>query len=488
MDTLSSLYPVQLWQHFQNVCSIPHPSKHEKALSEYIINFCKRSGIDVRTDSVGNIIAKKPATVGYEERASVVLQAHLDMVPQKNSSTQHDFLTDPITPVIDGDWVKAQNTTLGADNGIGVAAILAILESKTIAHGPLEALFTIDEETGMTGAIGLEPEALQSTILLNLDSEDDTELIIGCAGGVNFEAQYTYKTETIENSDDYKVYHLSIGGLNGGHSGIDIDLERANANQLLARFLWAAIQKNVLVSSFGGGNMRNAIPREAFATLLVPVEAKERIKKLVDRFQKLIKQEFKGTEKKIDIELLRPNDKEVSTYIASYDMEQILRALLYCPNGVVTRNFEWDYVVETSTNLSIVECKESIVHVSCLLRSSDNEKKQQLATVLSQSFSLYGFEIKTNGDYPGWQPKTTSSILQTVQTVYPKIIGEKPQVKIIHAGLECGIIARSHPNLDMISFGPTICHPHSPDEKVSITSVGKFWNLLQEVLKEIPKR
>jgi len=479
---LETLQPQGLWKQFETICSIPHPSKHEKKLAEYIFQYGKSLGLETKTDESGNVFICKPATKGFENRPTVVLQAHIDMVPQKNSATKHDFVNDPIKPQIIGEWVHATNTTLGADNGIGAASILALLESSDIPHGPLEALFTLDEETGMGGAFALKPGFLKGSILLNTDSEDDNELIVGCAGGMDFTATFHKKTTTIQ--EDFVAYTIFIKGLKGGHSGIDIGLSRGNANILLARLLAKVVKKYpAFISNFNGGNMRNAIPRETNATVCVRKDLAIEFLVFVKKFFKAYEVELKGIDDNLKITC-----KEVKTpeTVFEHDFSNaLLKAITCCPNGVISMEPEIKGVVQTSTNLSIVQTTENDVQIHCLLRSSNEAKKAQLAETMTKLFELFGANVTTYGNYPGWKPSAQSGILSIFKKIYPQVMGHEPDIKVIHAGLECGIIGSSHPNLDMISFGPTMKHPHSPDEKVNIASVAKYWELMKVILKEI---
>jgi len=479
---LETLQPQEIWKQFETICSIPHPSKHEKKLAQHIFDYGKSLGLDSQTDEFGNVLIRKPASKGYENRPTVVLQAHIDMVPQKNSTTKHDFVTDPIKPQIIGEWVHATNTTLGADNGIGAASILALLESTDISHGPLEALFTLDEETGMGGAFALKPGFLKGSILLNTDSEDDHELIVGCAGGIDFTASFTKKM--IPLPENHSAYTIYIKGLKGGHSGIDIALSRGNANVLMARLLAKVIKKyNIYVANFDGGNMRNAIPREAQATICVQQDSAIEFLVFVKKFFKAYEVELKGIDENLKIAC-----KQTTTPAMVLEPDfcyEFLKAITCCPNGVIGMDTEIKGIVQTSTNLSIVETQNEIIQIHCLLRSSSETEKKRLAEVMTKLFELFGAKVETSGDYPGWKPSAQSAILSIFKKVYPQVIGHEPEIKVIHAGLECGIIGSSHPQLDMISFGPTMRHPHSPDEKVNIASVGKYWELMKAVLKEI---
>ncbi len=484
-NDLLSLLPQPLWQYFGQICDIPHPSKQE----EKIINFVRTFGIDLKletvVDKVGNVIIRKPATAGMENCKGVILQTHLDMVPQKNSDSPHNFDTDPILPYIDGEWLKARGTTLGADNGIGVAAALAILADNNISHGPIEALFTVDEETGMTGAFGLEKGLLNGDILINLDSEDEGELYVGCAGGVNTIATLPYKTEvSLKNSVAFLV---SLKGLKGGHSGLDIILQRGNANKILNRFLYILLKKyNIRISEICGGNMRNAIPREAFAKFTVLKRFASKINLETENFVQIIKDELSSVESDFTFEV-----KEVempATVIDKAAATKMIRLVSACPHGVIRMSSEVEGLTETSTNLAIVEAKDGMFIFTNLLRSSVNSAKEYLQEVIENVFELAGAKVEHSGAYPGWKPNINSLILKTMQNVYQAMYGKIPEIKAVHAGLECGLFGGVYPNLDMISVGPTIRFPHSPDEKVNIPSVEKFWRFLVETLKNIPTK
>jgi dipeptidase D len=480
---LSSLEPNALWRNFEKLCSFPRPSKKEQKVVEYIISFAQEHNLKYKTDETGNVVIEKPATPGFENRQKVVLQAHLDMVPQKNASTVHDFEKDPIQAYIDGDWVKARGTTLGADNGIGVAAAMAVLTASDLQHGPVEAFFTIDEETGMTGAFNLKKGFISGDILLNLDSEEEGELCIGCAGGVNSSAYSAYKQEVIPAG--MKAFKLNLTGLKGGHSGIDINLGRANANKIMTRFLYEATAKNGLrICSMEGGNLRNAIPREAFAEVVVPESNADGFINDLAAFEKVIQAEFTPVETSIQF-----TDEVISTpknCMAATDQEKFLNAVYAMPNGTIRMSQEVKGIVETSTNLSIVKVENGKMEIKSLLRSSVESGKADLLNTAESVYKLAGMQFDSDGSYPGWKPDVHSPILQTMKEVYHKNFGKEPEVKVIHAGLECGIIGSVEPKLDMVSFGPTICHPHSPDEKVNIPSVAKFWKYLTLTLLAIP--
>jgi dipeptidase D len=482
-DEIKKLEPKEVWKHFYALTQVPRPSKHEDKIQQFMLQFGDELGLETMRDKVGNIIIRKPATPGMEDRKGIILQAHLDMVPQKNSATNHDFETDPITTVIDGEWVRAKGTTLGSDNGIGVASIMAVLESKEIAHGPIEALLTCDEETGMTGANGLKPGLLHGEILLNLDSEDEGELYIGCAGGVDVTADFKFKE--VEVPPFYVPYKVSLTGLKGGHSGLDINLGRGNANKILIELLKRAGDKfGTRLAGFEGGNLRNAIPREAFATVVLPESKKDAFKEFVADFEENAKTMFKEADPGL---MITVNTTRMPNHILDENTQKNLyESLEILPNGMISMIKDMPEVVETSTNLAIVKTQNSVVFVACLLRSSVDDHKMKLADQMSGIFRNAGATATIAGEYPGWKPDIHSPILETMKEVYRVHFGKIPQVKVIHAGLECGILGAQYPHWDMISFGPTIRGPHSPDEKVHIESVGLFWEFLMETLKKCP--
>jgi dipeptidase D len=485
VNKITELKPELLWKNFYNLTQIPRPSKKEEKVIQFVREFGEKLKLDVEVDNVGNVVIKKPATAGMENRKGVVLQSHLDMVPQKNSDSSHDFEKDPIQAYIDGEWVTAKGTTLGSDNGIGVSAIMSILESDNIEHGPIEALFTIDEETGMTGAFALKPRNLKGDILLNLDSEDEGELYVGCAGGINANISFAINRENFPAN--HKAYKISISGLKGGHSGLDINMGRGNSNKVMVRLLWKATREfQIKLSDIEGGNLRNAIPREAYAVVAVPAEKEKDFIEVVKKFAATITSELSGTEPDLKIQA-SPCDTP-KTIIDTDTQINILNALYACPNGVIRMSDAVPGLVETSTNLAVVKSEDNKVVVLCLLRGSVDSAKAGLADRMRGLFELAGAEVGFDGDYPGWKPNMNSAILNTMQEVYDKKFGKKPGILAIHAGLECGIIGGAYPNLDMISFGPTIRFPHSPDEKVNIPSVQKFWDFLIETLRNIPSK
>lgn len=482
---ISHLEPQALWTIFEEICEIPHPSRHEGRIIEYVKQFGEGLGLETRVDEVGNVVIRKPATAGLEQRQTIVLQGHLDMVPQKNNDTAHDFQNDPISPFVDGDWVKARGTTLGADNGIGVAAAMAVLQSDELEHGPIECLFTIDEETGMTGAFGIKPGFLQGDILINLDSEDEGELYIGCAGGIDTNASFHYKEETTPS--DHVAFSIDVKGLKGGHSGLDIHLGRGNANKILNRFLWMAIHEfGGGIASINGGSLRNAIPREAMAILTIPKFKSEAFRTKVASLAAKISNELAAADPDLVIQVA-----PVDGPAAVMDQEtgkSLVSALYACPNGVIRMITEMPGVVETSTNLAIVKSGNKKVEIATLQRSSVDSAKDDLCIMMRTVFEMAGAKVEHAGAYPGWKPNVHSPILKTMREVYANKFGKTPEQKVIHAGLECGLLGGVYPNLDMISFGPTIRNPHSPDEMVNIPSVKLFWEFLAETLKNAPEK
>jgi dipeptidase D len=480
---IKDLSPANIWNFFTDISQIPRPSKSEAKIAQYIKTFGKERGLNTIEDATGNVIIKKPATPGMENLKTVVLQSHLDMVPQKNRDSDHDFENDPIRPVIDGEWVTATGTTLGADNGLGVAAILAVLDSGEVAHGPLEALFTVDEETGMTGAFGLEKGQLEGDILLNLDSEDEGELFVGCAGGLDANISYEYSEISI--APDSIAFELRVGGLRGGHSGLDINLGRGNANKLLFRVINQAAGKlGAGIAGIDGGSLRNAIPRDAMAIVVIPRGSEIGLRNLIEKYEKIFISEFSETEPGLALTLVETN---LPTGIFDRETQKnLIAGILACPNGVMRMSSSMPGLVETSTNLARVFSDNGKISLQCLLRSSADSSRDELSEMIESLFTLAGARVSFDGAYPGWKPDMNSEILAVMKQVYNKLYGREPEIRAIHAGLECGLIGGVYPAMDMISFGPTIRYPHSPDEKVHIGSVGKFWAFLVETLSSIP--
>ncbi len=483
-EEIRKLQPAEVWEHFYALTQIPRPSTHEQQAIEFLREFGRQHGLETIVEPVGNVIIRKPATPGMEDRLGIVLQAHIDMVPQKNSDTQHDFEKDPIDAYIDGEWVRARGTTLGADNGIGLAAALGVLASKTLRHGPLEGLFTVDEETGMTGAFGLQPGSLKGDILLNLDSEDEGELYVGCAGGVDGTCTLPYQRG--EDASGRDIVRVEIKGLLGGHSGMDIVLYRANSIKLMARLLKHVEVLDPRIVHIEGGNLRNAIPREAFATLALPAGKAEELIAQVAAYQATIQAEYAIADPGITIVATRGSGEAKMLDLPSH--RNIVHALLACPNGVTRMSDAMHGLVETSTNLASIVDRGDHYEVLSLLRSSVDSAKFALAEEMEAVFRLAGGTAEFSGAYPGWNPKMDAPILKAMQEVYKREYGKTPKTKAIHAGLECGLIGGVYPKMDMISFGPTIRAPHSPDERVKIDTVAMFWDFLTKVLADAPRR
>jgi dipeptidase D len=477
------LSPEKVWYYFGEICKVPRPSKKEKLISNYIISVARRLNLENEIDETGNILIRKPATAGCTHFPVVILQSHIDMVCEKNSDTDHDFDTDPIIPRIDGEWVKAAETTLGADDGIGVATQLAILEATDIEHGPLEMLFTIDEETGLTGAKGLKPGFLKGNILLNLDSEDEGELFIGCAGGQDTRILMNYSRVAVNY--DFTGYQIKVSGLQGGHSGDDINKGRGNAVKILNRLLWTTSHLfEVRISEIDGGNLRNAIAREAFANIIVPNRFSDDFIQYVKKCVVILKDEYKITDPGL---LVSNHPIELPSFLIDLStQDRLLNALYACPHGVIAMSADVPNFVETSTNLASVKMTEKVIEIGTSQRSSSEHSKQDVLNMVESVFRLAGGKISHNDGYPGWTPNPKSPILDVTRKAYHKLFNQEPKVLAIHAGLECGLIGEQYPGIDMISFGPTIKGAHSPDERLEIKTVQKFWDLTLEVLKNIP--
>ncbi|MFP4526158.1 MAG: aminoacyl-histidine dipeptidase [Bacteroidales bacterium] len=485
MSDIKSLKPEPLWKHFYNLTQIPRPSKKEAKAVELVEQFGKELGLETIKDDVGNVIIKKPATPGNENKKTVILQGHLDMVPQKNTGTDFDFEKDPIQAYVDGEVVTAKGTTLGADNGIGVAAAMAVLESKEIEHGPVEALFTVDEETGMTGANALKPGILDGEILINMDSEDEGELYIGCAGGLETNAIFHCKEDNVPSNS--KAFNIEVSGLKGGHSGLDIHLGRGNANKVLNRILWVANENlDMRIADIEAGSLRNAIPREATATITIEETHVGELKNFVEEVKEAVKNELSFVEPDINIELKETDIP--SSVIDKTTQDNLIRAIYGCPHGVIRMSDAMEGLVETSTNLAVIKKEGNQIRIQTLQRSSVDTAKEDLGNMIRSVFELAGAEVLHEGAYPGWKPNPDSPILKTMENVYKDNFGKEPKVTAIHAGLECGIISQAYPGLDMISFGPTINYPHSPDEEVNIETVQKFWDFLVYTLKNVPEK
>jgi dipeptidase D len=485
MNLFKSLEPSLVWRYFAEICTIPRPSKKEEKIIEYLINFANEKGLFYKKDDAGNILIKKDATKGYGKLKAVVLQSHMDMVCEKHSSVKHNFERDPIMPLIEEGWVKASGTTLGADDGIGIAAQLAILASDDINHGPIECLFTVDEETGLTGAFHLHENFFEGNILLNLDSEDEGELFIGCAGGIDTIA--TFKLDMEEKPANYFAFKIEVSGLKGGHSGDDICKGLGNANKILNRFLWHATRDyDLRLHYISGGNLRNAIAREAFAVASVPIAKKEAIRVAFNIFYDEVCVELDVTEPKLKMHLESCDIPEL--VMDSHFQNKLLNVIYACPHGVMEMSRTMDGLVETSTNLASVTQDEDEIVITTSQRSSVETAKEDIASMVRSVFELAGASVEHGDGYPGWTPNTNSEILKITRDTYKQLFNKKPVVRAIHAGLECGLFLSKYPKLDMISFGPTINGVHSPDERLNIESVEKFWKLLLSVLENIHKR
>ena len=485
---MKNLEPKGLWESFYSLTQIPRPSGHCKEVAAFLVNYGKSLGLETLQDEIGNVLIRKPASAGMEGHPGVILQGHMDMVPQKNSDKAFDFEKDAIQTYIEdnGEWVTADGTTLGADNGIGVATAMAILADKDAVHPPLEAFFTVDEETGMYGANDLKPGWLKGKYLLNLDSESEGELYVGCAGGIDTNATFRYQEVETEKGDI--ALKVTVKGCKGGHSGCDIHLQRANAIKLLFRFLKDAVANfEARLACVEGGSLRNAIPREATAVITIPAESYQDLQDLVDRYEDLYLKEYEGVDDGISftMEEVECPKKEIPEDVQDY----LIHAITLCPHGVYRVLEEARDIVETSNNVSMIKTfvgeEESRVEVQCLTRSSVESRKEELASIIQSAFSLAGAEVEFSGAYPGWKPNLKSTLLKTMKETYVKEFGSEPRVVIIHAGLECGIIGAKYEGMEMISFGPTIEHPHSPDERVNIATVQKFYRYVLAALRQL---
>ena len=480
---IKDLTPKAVWKNFYSITQIPRPSKREEKIRKFFYDYGKSTGLETILDEAGNIIIRKPATPGKENVKGVIIQGHMDMVPQKNADITHDFDNDPIQAYVDGEWVKAKGTTLGADNGIGVAMGMAVLESTDIKHGPIELLITTDEETGMTGARELKPGILKGDILINLDSETEGELYVGCAGGLDVTASLAY--EEVAAPGDFLSYKLCVKGFTGGHSGMDIILCRGNSNIIAARVLLSLMEKyDVRLCSIDGGSLRNAIPRETFAEILIPETELSAIEKTISEIKAEIKSEYIVTDPDADI-FIEKLETPLEKHIEDETALDAVKMVFACPAGVERMSDQMPGLVETSNNVAIVKSENGKIDVKCLLRGSVDSAKAAYASKVKAYFELAGAEVKFTGGYSGWAPNSSSEILKTLKVVYENMYGRVPAVMAIHAGLECGILAGAYPHWDMISFGPTILSPHSPGEKVNIESVEKCWNFLKAALENI---
>ncbi|CAH8289760.1 dipeptidase D [Mariniflexile fucanivorans] len=480
---IRQLQPTQLWNKFADLNAVPRPSKKEERVIAFIKNFGENLGLETLVDEVGNVIIKKPATKGMENRTTVVMQSHLDMVHQKNSDTDFDFDTQGVNMYVDGDWVRAKGTTLGADNGLGVATIMAILESTDIPHPAIEALFTIDEETGMTGAMGLKAGLLTGGILLNLDTEEDDEIGVGCAGGIDVTATRTYQEE---ETPEFKMgFSIVVKGLQGGHSGMQIHEGLGNANKIMNRLLFDGFENfGLRISEIDGGSLRNAIPRESHAIVAIDAIQEETFVTEINELAESIKTELKTMEP--DLKIVVSKVEAPKNIMDLGVQEGFTRALYAAQNGVYRMSADIPNLVETSNNIAKVVVKEGNIHVGCLTRSSVESSKIDLANTLRATFELTGCEVEFSGDYPGWTPNMQSPILKVLSKIYKDMNGEEAHVAACHAGLECGILGQNYPDMDMISFGPNIKGAHSPDERAQISSAQKYWKFVLEILKQIP--
>jgi dipeptidase D len=479
-NPFDQLKPERLWQYFLEICQVPRPSKKEERIADYLTAFAERQKLEVITDVAGNVLIRKPASAGYEERPAVILQSHLDMVCEKNSDKVFDFDKDAIEPWVDGNWVKARGTTLGADDGIGIAAAMAILEAKDIPHPAIEALFTVDEETGLTGAFALTPDLLKGRILINLDSEDEGQLFIGCAGGKDTVATLDLSTEAVQPGCE--AFEVSVTGLKGGHSGDDINKGLGNAVKLLNRFLWNASKDfGARISSIDAGNLRNALAREGFAIVTVPKDKSRTFLSYASEYQRILVDELHVTEP--DLKFSAMASEMPSKVLTAALQHKILDSLYACPHGVIAMSREIPNFVETSTNLASVKIKDDKVFITTSQRSSVESSKKDVADMVHSLFAMAGAEVEHSTGYPGWKPNPDSQILRITVDSYKRLFKEDPQVLAIHAGLECGLVGAIYPGMDMVSFGPTIKGAHSPDERLDIVTVTKFWELTLDVLK-----
>lgn len=483
MNTILDLTPQNVWKNFHSLTQVPRPSGHLKPIQDFLLQFGRNAGVETFQDEVGNIIYRKPATPGMENRKTCILQAHMDMVPQKEKDVKHNFEKDPIQTVVDGDWIKAKGTTLGSDDGMGVAAIMSVIEAKDLKHGPLEALITADEETGMYGAFGLKKGTLHGDILLNLDSEDEGVLFIGCAGGMDVVATLGYKEVATDPIDI--ALKVTLKGLRGGHSGLEISEGRANANKLMARFVRDAIANDdARLATWSGGNMRNAIPRECEVVITIPKENESDIIDSVADYEQLFNEEYQGIEESLIFSAERVDlpKGEVPKEI----QDNLVDAIYACQNGVMRFIPSIPDTVETSSNLAIITIGDGEASIQILARSSCDSMKEFLTTSLESCFSMAGMKVELSGGYSGWNPNVNSPILHAMKLSYEKQFGKAPEVRVVHAGLECAVIADAVPNLDMVSFGPTLRSPHTPNEKCNIPSVEKFWDFLVATLEQSP--
>ena len=483
---IHELNPQIVWKNFYGLTQIPRPSKHEEKVQEYLLKWGKEHGVEVFRDDTGNIIFRAPATPGMENRRGVILQGHMDMVPQKTGDSGHDFLTDAISTLIDGEWVTADRTTLGADNGIGVAMGLAVLEDKNLKHGPVEVLVTYDEETGMTGANSLKPGVLQGDILINLDSEEEGELCVGCAGGLDASADFKYRM--YKTPEGYVGYKLTVKGLQGGHSGMDISLYRANANKVVARILLPLIEQfDVKVADFTGGSLRNAIPFEACAEILVPSAHSRKVKALVEKIFAEVRAEFAESDPGAEM-LYEKQAKPAPKYIQPSVLLRAVKAMYACPSGVIRMSQTMEGLTETSINMAIVRTQKGHLTIHSLMRSAVDSAKADLAERVRCVFELAGATVTFAGGYCGWTPKLDTPMNKVMMEQFAKVYGREMKIMATHGGLECAIMGAKYPHWEMVSVGPTIKYPHSPDERVNIPSVERTWEYLKAVLEAVPEK
>ena len=483
--TIKDLQPAVVWNNFYGLTRCPRPSKHEEVVRKHLLDWAKEHKVEAFADETGNVIMRIPATPGFENRKGVVLQGHMDMVPQKTADTVHDFLKDPIQTVIDGEWVTAVGTTLGADNGMGVAMAMSVAEDKSVKHGPIEVLVTYDEETGMTGAEALKPGLLKGDILLNLDSEDELELCIGCAGGLDAQADFKYKS--FPTPHGYKGFKINVKGLSGGHSGMDISLYRANANKVLVRALIPLIERyGAKVADFSGGSLRNAIPFEAEAVVAIPAENVTAALRRINNIFKTLKLRYKESDPGMQC-FVAKTTKPVR-FIEDAVMLNACKAILACPSNVIRMSQSMPGLTETSINLAVVRCQRGHLTINSLLRSAINESKQELADRVRYIFEFAGAKVKFFGGYPGWVPKPDTPINKLINDMHVKLYGKPMNVMATHGGLECALLGDKYPNWEMVSIGPTVMYPHSPDERVFIPAVQRSWDLLKAVLENIPEK
>lgn len=488
MHPIEELTPKGVWKNFYALTQIPRPSGHTEKVAQFLIDFAKQHGAEAHLDEAGNVIMKKGATPGYEDRATTVLQAHMDMVPQKTKDSTHNFETDPLDVYIDGEWVTARNTTLGSDDGMGVAAAMAIIEDDTVEHGPIEVLITRDEETGMDGAFGLKAGELTGKYLLNMDSETEGEITIGCAGGMDIVCEMEYQEINVQ-AENMLCYNIAIKGLQGGHSGIEINKSRANANKLMARILFATVNtKNAWLVNWHGGNMRNAIPRECEATVLVPKMQEKAFLQMVEKCRGIFTEEYKDIETKGIQMNVTPIQNIPAKAVPEDVQENLINAILAAHDGVLRYTPSMPELVETSCNLAIINIANGKAEVITLARSSQDSMKQYLCNQYIACFSMAGMRVRLEGGYSGWQPNPKSPLVEMMSNIYERMYGKRPVVGACHAGLECGIIGVNYPEMDMASYGPTLVSPHTPNEACLIPTVEKFYNFTLEILKNIPKK